>query len=161
MLGVVIPPPRTRRVLLVEPDGSVRSSLAAALASGAIVEAHADFWAARQRLDTFAPDLVVTNLRLGAFNGLHFAYLVRQGTFPARVVVFAEEPSAGILRDVQKSGAFFERVTRLPVVLPAYLNAELPAKDRRDPVRFDRRAQPRGGRRVWDQHMFVLIGTAT
>lgn len=158
MNGVVTIPPRSRRVLLVETDGGVRRALAAALSSNAIVEAHARFEGARGRLEAFAPDLVVANLRLGAFNGLHLAYLIRRERFAARVLVFAEQPHRGIQRDVQQSGAFFEQTARLPVVLQSYLRAELPACDRRDPGRFDRRTLPRGGRRAWDHHMFVLVG---
>lgn len=158
MHGVTIPP-QSRRVLLVETDGGLRRRLAAVFASNAIVEAHAGFPGARGRLDAFAPDLVVANLRLGPYNGLHLAHLIQRERVAARVLVFAEQPHQGIQRDVRQSGAFFEELGHLPVVLQAYLRGELPASDRRDPNRFDRRALPRGGRRAWDHHVFALVGT--
>ena len=62
-------------LLLVEPRDASREVLRAALAPLAAVEAHAEFADARRRLAAGPVDFVVTNVRLGAYNGLHLVYL--------------------------------------------------------------------------------------
>jgi len=57
-----------RRLLIVEPDSVFRALLEETIHRPAVVETVADFPSARMRLFARPPDLVVTNLRLGAFN---------------------------------------------------------------------------------------------
>ncbi len=140
------------RVLLVEPDDRVRASLAASIERIAFVHAHIGFETARTRLLASAPDLLVTNVRLDQYNGLHLTYLATQSNLATRSLVYATDWNLGTANDVQRAGAFFELLRRMPVALPGYVGAALPLRDRRDTSRFDRRASSRGGRRLWDVH---------
>jgi DNA-binding NtrC family response regulator len=110
----------------------------------------ADYTTARQRLSESKPDLLVTNLRLAAFNGLHLVYLSHAVSPDTVAVVYQAHHDVGLARMVQAAGAFYERREYLPVAIGAYLKRELPARDRRDPANVDRRQDYRGGRRAPD-----------
>lgn len=147
-----------RQVLLVEPDGRFRSILASVIASLATVHAHGCFKTARGGLLAApAPDLIVTNLRLEAYNGLHLAHVARQFRLSTRIVVYGGDQDLEIARGIRCAGTFFELAERLPVAIRGYFTASLPATERRDPARYDRRALPRGGRRLWDLHQVAAI----
>jgi len=61
------------RILLVAPDGGIVGGLAPSLrAAGYVPEVVVDFAAAKEALAA-RPDLLVTELKLGAYNGLHLA----------------------------------------------------------------------------------------
>lgn len=140
-----------KRVLIVEPNPSFRTLLEETVHGRAAVETVADLPTARARLFAMPPDLVVTNLRLGAFNGLHLAYLLTSGDWPSRGVVYSESLEVSLAHEARRAGAFWEFQRRLPYALPAYLDADLPPRDRRDPLRPDRRSSAfRGGRRASD-----------
>src|SRR5579864_3848191 len=62
--------PVRKSLLLVDCDPAVSKSLEAAVRSVALAVC-ADFLSARARLLTSPPDWLVTNLRLGSYNGLH------------------------------------------------------------------------------------------
>jgi len=115
------------------------------------VDIAGNFGDARAYLDAVHYDLVVTNLRLGEFNGIHLAYMVNLAGVPTHVLVYADSRDVASARDIQRAGALYEDTERLPVVLPAYIGATLPPVDRRDPLQFDRRRVFRGGRRAWDR----------
>jgi cytoskeleton protein RodZ len=139
-----------KHLLIVEPDPVFRTLLEETVHGQAAVDTVADFPAARTCLVARPPDLVVTNLRLGAFNGLHLAYLLAGGDWPSRGVVYSESLDVSLAHAARRAGAFWEFQQRLPSALPAYLHANLPARDRRDPVTPDRRSACRGGRRASD-----------
>ena len=147
-----------RQVLLVEPDPDLREMVATALARFVPVDAHDNFETARERLATTRYQLVVTNVRLQEYNGIHLAYAVQEIHPDTRVVVYADERDLGVAVEAQRACAFFELIQRIPVALPAYLTSALPMRDRRDPARFDRRRLARGGRRLWDLHSAAAIG---
>jgi hypothetical protein len=114
-----------------------------------------EFSAARARLfETPPPDLLVTNLRLGAFNGLHLVFLAQSANLPTRCVTYGAHNNAtdlALAREAQLAGAFYEASYRLQYALPSYLQSELPDRDRRDPTVEDRRRLAfRGGRRATD-----------
>lgn len=136
-----------KRVLLVEPDGAVLAALLDALRGRAIVDSCTTFVAARERLRLTKYDRLITNLRLGDFNGLHLVYLAEPGTVS---IVYTDERSVALGQDVQDAGAFYEFRDRLQLALPAYLADNLPTRDRRSPGRVDRRVAYRGGRRLSD-----------
>jgi len=124
------------------------------------VHAEARFEAAAARLQ--APGgppygLVITNLRLDAYNGVHLVYVIQHLELPTRTVVYAGHGDRLIAREVQEAGAFFERIERIPGALLPYLQADLPQRDRRSAETFDRRAYPRGGRRSWDAQLLAPI----
>ena len=138
-------------ILLVEPNDASRDVLRAAVHSMARVETHAGFETARRRLGVVAFDFLVTNIRLGAYNGIHLVYLasaLEGGS--ERAIVYADAHDVALAREAQRAGAFYETRECLPVTLAAYLRAALPPRDRRDPAVRDRRTLFRGGRRCWD-----------
>jgi hypothetical protein len=143
-------PPFT--LLLVEPRHASREVLRAAIAPLAEVAAHAGFVHARQRLAAGPVDFLVTNVRLGAFNGLHLVYLAASfNRGLTRSIVYSDQLEIGLAREVQLAGAFYEIRPSLPAALISYLQAAvLPPRDRRNPAVRDRRETVRGGRRASD-----------
>lgn len=140
-------PPSGKRVLLVDTDVTAVATVEAALRLVAHVEVCTDFRNARAQLLQQLPDLLITNLRLEAYNGLHLVLLA--AATRTRCIVFSTHDDIGLARDVRAAGAFFELPVRLPLVLKSYLNATLPLYDRRDIAKL---GQPfRGGRRCTDQ----------
>lgn len=120
----------------------------------AAADAVDSFQAAYTRLTTNPPDLLVANLRLRAtVEGLQLAYVVASGGHPTRVLVYSDQAEPWITRELHRAGAFFEAQWRLQFALPAYLVADLPVLDRRNPVAPDRRTNYRGGRRSSDVPM--------
>ena len=134
--------------MLVEPHARSRKMLASMLAGVADVDAYHDFLSARHTVFGTPYDLLVTQVRLGLYNGLHLAYLARPHVM--RRVVYASSTDLVIAREAQSAGAFYETAERLPFVLLHYVTLALPSVDRRDPSRWDRRSNSRGGRRVTD-----------
>jgi len=149
---------RSRRLLLVDPDRTLWSILAVSLRGLAHVDPVADFQTGRARVwraSLFkAPfDFLVTNMQLGAYNGLQLVDLLVTTGLPTRSLVYTDRLEAAWGEEVQRAGAFYEIRARLPYALPAYLLAQLPAIDRRSVTIPERRAQPRGGRRRSDEPM--------
>ena len=137
-----------KEILLVDPDPKGLRAVQAGLRLVADVEAFTDFRDARTRLLDQPPDLLVTNLRLQAYNGLHLVHLAA-GTH-TRCIVYSTYDDLMLAREVQAAGAFFEHPLRLPLVLQSYVNATLPDRDRRNLIMLDRRMAFRGGRRCSD-----------
>jgi len=137
-----------KEILLVDPDPEGLRAVQAALRLVADVEVCSDFREARARLLNEPPDLLITNLRLRAYNGLHLVHLAA-GT-DTRCIVYSTYDDLVLAREVQAAGAFFEHPFRLPLVLQSYVNATLPRQDRRNLTALDRRTAFRGGRRCSD-----------
>ena len=137
-------------VLLVDPDVTALAALLQAIGVLAAVSIYSDFMSARAHILSTGCDLLVTNLRLGAFNGLHLAYLAANARYPPRSIVYTLEREPQLAREVQKAAAFYETRDRLPLAIPGYLANDLPPSDRRDPATVDRRQAFRGGRRCSD-----------
>ncbi len=142
-------------VLLVEPDAVFGSFLQQAASDVADIQCVSDFAAARSALQQSAVDLLVTNLRLGAFNGLHLVYLAQFVARGTRAIVYTEWLDTGLGRDVQRAGAFYETRPCLPHTLASYVDAILPPKDGRNLAVHDRRQRFRGGRRSADHGDFT------
>ena len=149
------PPARVDRavkeVLLVEPDTERLRGLRSALGVSADVQTCSNFQAARERLLSRPPDLLVTNIRLEAFNGLQLVHLA--AGLPTRCIAYAAYDDLVLAREVQAAGAFYERPWRLPRALTAYVQAVLPPYDRRNPNTIDQRDALRGGRRSTDHYV--------
>jgi DNA-binding NtrC family response regulator len=137
-----------KTVLIVDVDRERLDALQRIVALRAHVDPCADFVAARARLLSRPPALLVTNSRLGAYNGLHLAYLA--AALPTRVIVYSDANGVALARETQFAGAFYVPGQQIAVALPAYLGAELPLQDSRLVERADRRQQFRGGRRATD-----------
>jgi hypothetical protein len=144
-----------RRVLIVGPDPVVSAALVAAASRSAQVDCSRSFKSARAHLSDTAYDLIVTDVRLSEYNGLHLVYLSKFAEAPPRAIVYDRNGDLGLAADIHRAGAFFELASRLVVTLPSYLAAPLPPADRRTPAAFDRRSLPRGGRRLWDRHLLT------
>jgi DNA-binding NtrC family response regulator len=139
------------QVLLVEPDGARRSHLRDAVREVADIDVYADFVTARAQLFSKPYGWLVTNARLGAYNGLHLVHLTKNSRLPIRSLVYSDDCDLWLAREAQRVGAFYESRSRVDRALPAYLRgAPLPQEDRRSPADPDRRAAPRGGRRCTD-----------
>ena len=136
-----------RDILIVDPEPHRLLAAQVAVQSIADVEACSDFHVARARLVARPPDLLVTNLRLERFNGLHLVY-VAAGT-ATRCIVYATHHDPLLAREAIAAGAFYEMADRLPRVLPSYVNAVLPPRDRRSLSNVARSSVP-GGRRCTD-----------
>jgi hypothetical protein len=139
-----------KNVLLVDPDPHTDRLLALehVLRPMARVVTVVDFQSARVRLRETPPDLLVTNLRLQAYNGIHLALLT--GAIATRCVVYAKDHDLLLAQQVQAAGAFYERLEHLPLSVPPYLYVTLPPRDLRDPATPNRRRTLRGGRRSTD-----------
>ena len=143
-------------VLLVEPNSRLADIIQESIRPLAQVHHHLEFESARRQLGALRLDFVVSNLRLGAFNGLHLTYAVN-AVLPTRCIVYTESREPALAQDVRRAGAFYEVADRLPVTLPAYLASHLPSGDRRDPAVPDRRTPFRGGRRIWDRQLLTVL----
>ena len=146
----------TLRLLVVDPESSTRALLEHATAPLAHVITYADFATARQVLDEESSlDFLITNVRLGAYNGLHLVHLAAvHGTHP-RSIAYTDRRDVGLAKEAQRAGAFYEILPCLPVTIAAYLRGTLPSHDRREPAFLDRRTIFRDGRRCWDHHIAV------
>jgi hypothetical protein len=146
-----LPKPQTsvardvKEILLVDPEPDRLLAAQNALRFVGNLSVCCEFRAARARLLSRPPDLLVTNLRLLAYNGLHLVYLT-EGT-PTRCIVYGTYDDCFLAQEVQTAGAFYEHSLRLPRALPSYVHAVLPPHDRRNPSVLDRRQTFRGGRR--------------
>jgi hypothetical protein len=142
-------------VMLVEPRPDTRSRLRHAACAVANIGIHSSFQTARRSLEEGASiDFLVTNVELGAYNGL---VLVEMAALRGvgRSIVFTDLPDVTWAKLAQHAGAFYETQGRLAVTLGAYLSAALPPRDRRDVSLRDRRGLTRGGRRSWDQYVMA------
>jgi DNA-binding NarL/FixJ family response regulator len=139
----------SRDVLLVDSNvEEIIAMISDALHGVAQVRSCSEFSEARRRLLTSPPDVLVTNLRLQSYNGLHLALLAAMTS--TRCLVYSDSDDLILAREVQRLGAFYERSSRLPFVLPAFIKSRLPERDRRDVQVLDRRLVSRGGRRTTD-----------
>jgi len=139
--------PAAKEILLVDPEVGGVGAVEAVLQLAGDVQICTNFQSARARLLQRPPDLLITNLRLEAYNGLHLVLLAARTR--TRCIVFSTHDDIGLAREVQAAGAFFELSDRLPQVLESYVNATLPQHDRRDIAKV---GQPlRGGRRCTDR----------
>ena len=143
------------RVLFVDPSAdTVVTTIRQVLKGVAEVDPCADFVGAKSRLLAARPDVLITNLRLRSYNGLHLVLFA--ATSATKSLVFAENHDVVLAREAQRLGAFYERASRLPFSLPAFISATVPDRDRRDVAMTDRRMVFRGGRRVTDtSRLFV------
>src|ERR1043165_9025161 len=121
-----------KRLLVVEPDASVGQSLRATVERIAKTIICNDFLSARSQLLSAAPEILVTNLRLGEYNGLHLVLLATSDQAGTRSIVHSNRPDPYLIREAQALGAFFERTERLRYSLAGYIRFALPPHDRRE-----------------------------
>ena len=119
------PPWTAERVLIVEPDIERSEQLREAVAAISVLTVCHDFVSARRIVLATPPDLLVTNIFLGAYNGLHLAHLVAANRFPTKVIVYSIRHDAVLVAEARDAGAFVEDFSGLAGILPSYLGASV------------------------------------
>jgi len=142
-----------RRVLLVEPDAQLSTMLQRTICDAG-VSRHAEFTSARRDLESRPFDFIVTNLRLGAHNGLQLVYLAAVSAFSTRSIVYTDGYDEWLGREVRRARAFYETREYLLCSLATYLTATLPWCDRRTTGVRNRCSACRPGRRCSDRYRF-------
>jgi len=144
---------QVKEVLFVDPAVELQRSAQDALQSIANVDVCSTFSDAYARLITRPPDLLVTGVRLHAYNGLHLVYVAAQKAKSTRCVVCVFEQDMLLAREIEAAGAFLVRAPWFGVALKSLVTATLPHRDRRSATTVDRRQAPRGGRRYTDSSL--------
>lgn len=157
-LGLFTQKTIVRRLLVVDPSTQRLDMLRQRLSHADEVITCADFGLARERLLADHPELVIANIRLGAFNGLHLVYLATAAALTTRSILYDEPMDPSLVVEAISLGAFHETTSRLPFALPSYLSASLPRRDRRTSAAPERRTLFRGGRRSADVAPEILGG---
>jgi FixJ family two-component response regulator len=128
----------SERVLIVDDDAEWLSAAVESFSrAGYIAEGAATFPAARQLLESFGPDLLVTDIRLHEYNGLYL--LVRAPSNhpkPACLVVSGFEDPV-LIRDARLHGAYDFLVK--PVAIATLLSKAKDAIASRDKRRWPRK----------------------
>jgi DNA-binding NarL/FixJ family response regulator len=145
-----------KRVLLVEPESSIRTGLHESIRAMADVYEKARFECARRLLASTPFDFVVSNIRLGPYNGLHLVHLSFSAGVRPRCIVYTAERDESLAREVRRAGAFYDTADCVPITLAAHLRGSVPTADRRNASAPDRRTTPRGGRRCLDVPLLRL-----
>jgi len=150
-------PPRPYPLLIVEPDDDWSLRLRDVATRLTRVKVCRDFASARRELSARPFEFVVTNIRLEAYNGLHLVYMASYAAPGCRAIAYTDVWDVWLAAEAQQAGAFYDTRDCLPVTLPRFLTAQLPAADRRHATRPDRRPPSRfGGRRARDEHRPIL-----
>ena len=110
------------RTLIVTTDDSLAHELARSVEPVA-VDVCLDFRSARAKLASGVYDLILTELRLGEFNGLHLAYIAKHEQPAARTVVFTAPFDSAFASEAVAAGAFYEHTQRIVASARAYLSA--------------------------------------
>jgi len=147
-----------RRALLVDPNANRLDLFRRQIPDGVDVTACTHFRAARECLLSISPQYLISNLRLGMYNGLHLAHLAAHARLATTCLLYDERLDLHLAFEAQLIGAFYETTSRMPFALPAFMQAPLPERDRRDWQRVDRRGLFRGGRRSTDLTFEQLRG---
>ena len=95
-------------LLIVDDDVPLLSALSRYLAkSGFHVSSSSVFQDAKESISQDCPDILITDVRLGAFNGLQLALLVRDVRPDARVVVFSGYDDPVLKEEARRIGAAY------------------------------------------------------
>ena len=148
------------QLLLAEPDPALSREILAACGDLVQTASCRDFPSARAQLVKDPPRVLITNLRLADYNGLHLVFLGRAARPSMRCVVHTDRPDLYLLKEAQAHGAFFEWTNRLPRTISGYVRGALPFRDRRTVERYDRRTLSRGGRRSADLRAMLASGNS-
>jgi hypothetical protein len=142
-----------RRVLAVDSHKKWLDALRERWTHLAEVEVCTEFSIARARLfEVPPPDLLVTKAP-GKRGRPKLVFLAQSANLPTTCLTYGAQTNptdVALAREAQLAGAFYEASFKLLHALPAYIQGKLPDRDRRDPMRSDRRSSFRGGRRATD-----------
>lgn len=96
------------RVLLVEPDVDLRTLQSIAISrAGHTVTSAASYEAARQALARERADVLITAVRLGAYNGLHLIIRARAEHPGLLAILTAAVPDPSLETEARAHGALF------------------------------------------------------
>ena len=116
----------SRVVMLVEDDVSLLSGFSEVLRQhGLDVVGFHNFEAARGYLQRNRPGALVTDVRLGAFNGLHLAILARQLAPDLAVFVYSGYSDPSLKAEVARCGAIYAKKDDILSVLVPQLQMKL------------------------------------
>ena len=97
-----------KRVLVVDDDQSLLRMLGQMLtAGGYAVELCSSFEAAKHRLTHAPPDVLLTDVRLGAFNGLQLVILAKELSPNTTVIVMSAYDDATLRKEAARRGAAY------------------------------------------------------
>jgi DNA-binding response OmpR family regulator len=109
-------------VLVVEPhDETLADMLQALRGAGFAAVGVRTFEHAREQLTIDPPLALVTQARLGSYNGLHLAHVARQRRSASHVVILADLPDASLEREALQAGAAVMARPLPPATLPKVL----------------------------------------
>lgn len=120
-----MPPPR---VLVVDDEPAVLDMLAWSLRRGGYeVVALSRFEDAKRYISDTPPDALVTDVRLGAFNGLQLAWLMRDARATAPVLVLSGYDDPTLRKEAERLGGVFHTKPVPSETLVSYLREKLGA----------------------------------
>ena len=97
-----------KKVLIVDDQPDVARTLSQLVASGGYdVITATRFDEARHLIDQTPPDILVTDVRLGAFNGLQLVLHMRSVSADAPIVVLSAFDDPMIRQDAERAGAMW------------------------------------------------------
>jgi DNA-binding response OmpR family regulator len=129
----------TYRILLVDADPRTSAAMDRALTdAGYRVASVTSFEEAREQIGLHCPDLLITAIRLGAFNGLHLALRYRTQHPGMPVIVTGERNDAGLASEVTRYGGHFILAPAHLEQLVALVRELLADRAPRDPVSMRR-----------------------
>jgi DNA-binding response OmpR family regulator len=115
----------TGRVLLVTPHADSRVRLERLLRKAGFETEHVStFEAARPRLTVTTPDVLISDVQLGEYNGLHLA-IVGRDRRPALVAIVIGPPDAVLAKEATEHGATYLSVPTTDEALLAKLSTLL------------------------------------
>jgi DNA-binding NtrC family response regulator len=102
------PAPQERSILIVDDDVTLLEAMSRAFGeTGEYVTACASFEEARQALRQRTFDALITDVRLGAFNGLQLAVMARDLHPDIRLIVFSGFDDPVLRADAEQIGAVY------------------------------------------------------
>jgi DNA-binding response OmpR family regulator len=130
-------------ILLVATDLTARRRIDHLLSdAGYLVAASSSFQHAKQLLDSVSPDLVIADVRLDAFNGLHLAVRCRVNHPLVPVIITHDSADALLEAEASRLGAsFIVDPLNDPAFLPRVRDALHNYRQRQQPIRRWRRKQ--------------------
>src|SRR5579859_271745 len=98
--------PRSGRILVVDDEVNARTALAELLRDeGFDVETAADAFKALGKYESFAPNVVVTDLKMPGMDGIELVKKIRAAAEPAAVVVMTAFGAVQTAVDAMRAGA--------------------------------------------------------